>query len=98
MRQEICSLGGAMYLAVDYLPLYWLPSIMKDGQAHLPAQLVLMDETLKEPIYVDPENPNLVWEDEIEAIASWMLAAIEAYENVWEKQLTQLQIRKEGYE
>ena len=98
MRHEICSLGETMYLVVDYLPLYWLPSIMKDGQAHLPAQLILMDETLKEPIYVDPENPNLVWEDEIEAIASWMLAAIEAYENVWEKQLTQLQIRKDGYE
>jgi len=71
---------------------------MKDGQAHLPAQLILMDETLKEPIYVDPENPNLVWEDEVEAIASWMLAAIEAYDEIWKEQLTQLQIRKEGYE
>lgn len=93
MRQEICSLGEAMYLVVDYLPIYLLPSIMKTGQGDLPAQLVLMDDPEKEPIYVDPENPNLVWEDKVEVVAEWMKALAIAYEERWKQQL---QIRKEG--
>ena len=87
MRKEICRLGETVYLKVDYLPRHELPSLIGGEIAYLPEQYVLMDETLREPIYVSPDNPNLIWDDTDEMIAEWVWAAIKAYGDIWEKQL-----------
>ena len=94
--REFCLLNDNPFLVVDMLPRYPLPALVGGATVSLPPQLVLMDDPEKEPIYLDPNNPEIVWLDDPEDMGLWVLALVEAYWEVWEPKIKEIGLRKNG--